>query len=124
MSKEMVHTNQAPEAIGPYSQAIRCGDLVFTSGQLGMDRDGVLPESVAEQASMALKNLSAVLQAAGSSMEKVLKCTVFLTDMGDFFAVNEAYAQFFNAPCPARSCVAVAALPKGGKVEIEAVAEV
>lgn len=123
MTKQAVHTDQAPGALGPYSQGIICGNLVFVSGQLGKDGDGNMPESVAEQATWSLRNLSAILQAAGSSMDKVVKCQVFLTDIGDFSAVNQVYAQFFNAPCPARSCFAVCALPGGAKVEIEAIAE-
>ena len=124
MLKQPVHTDKAPAALGPYSQGVICGDLLFVSGQLGADEEGNLPDSVTEQAEWSLRNLSSIVQAAGSSMEKVVKCQVFLTDMGDFAAVNQVYAQFFPAPCPARSCIQVCALPKGAKVEIEAIAQI
>ncbi|MCL2496085.1 MAG: RidA family protein [Clostridiales bacterium] len=124
MLKQPVHTDKAPAALGPYSQGVICGDLLFVSGQLGADEEGNLPDSVTEQAEWSLRNLSSIVQAAGSSMEKVVKCQVFLTDMGDFAAVNQVYAQFFPVPCPARSCIQVCALPKGAKVEIEAIAQI
>jgi len=124
MPKQPVHTDKAPAALGPYSQGIICGNLLFVSGQLGADADGNLPDSVTEQAEWSLRNISSIVQAAGSSMEKVVKCQVFLTDMGDFSAVNQIYAQFFPTPCPARSCIQVCALPKGAKVEVEAIAEI
>jgi len=123
MSKQAVHTKLAPAALGPYSQGIIIGNLVFCSGQTGIDAQGNLAEGLAAQAEQCLKNLSAVLAKAGSGLEKVVKCTVFLTDMNDFAVVNEIYGRYFTAPCPARSCVQVCALPKGGVVEIEAVAE-
>jgi 2-iminobutanoate/2-iminopropanoate deaminase len=122
MSKQAVHTNLAPAALGPYSQGIIIGNLVFCSGQTGLDAGGNLAEDLAAQAEQCLQNLSAVLAEAGSNMEKVVKCTVFLTDMNDFAVVNEIYSRFFTAPYPARSCVQVCALPKGGVVEIEAIA--
>jgi len=120
-----VETNAAPSAIGPYSQGMRAGGLVFTAGQVGSEPStGVLAEGVAAQADRALRNLSAVLDAAGTSLDRVVKTTVFLIDMADFAAMNEVYARHFSAPYPARSTVAVRALPKGAAVEIEAIAMV
>ena len=120
-----VETNAAPSAIGPYSQGMRAGGLVFTAGQVGSEPStGVLADGVAAQADRALRNLSAVLDAAGMSLDRVVKTTVFLTDMADFAAMNEVYARHFSAPYPARSTVAVRALPKGAAVEIEAIAMV
>jgi 2-iminobutanoate/2-iminopropanoate deaminase len=121
--RTQVQTNAAPAAIGPYSQAIRAGELVFTAGQIGLDpASGELMDGVAAQAERALRNLSAILDAAGTSMERVTKTTIFLADMADFAAVNEVYAAHFSTPYPARSTVAVGGLPKGALVEIEAVA--
>lgn len=118
-----VETNAAPSAIGPYSQGMRAGGLVFTAGQVGFDPStGALAEGVAAQADRALRNLSAVLDAAGTGLDRVVKTTVFLADMADFAAMNEVYARHFSAPYPARSTVAVRALPKGAVVEIEAIA--
>lgn len=118
-----VVTDQAPAAIGPYSQGIAAEGLVFVSGQLPIDpATGAMPEDVAAQAKQSLANVKAVLEAAGSSMEKVVKTTIFLADIADFAAVNEVYAAAFPQPCPARSCFAVAALPKSAKIEIEAIA--
>jgi 2-iminobutanoate/2-iminopropanoate deaminase len=121
--RTVVQTNAAPAAIGPYSQAIRSGSLIFTAGQIGLDPgSGELVEGVEAQADRALRNLSAILDAAGTSLERVIKTTIFLADMADFAAVNEVYARHLSSPYPARSTVAVAALPKGARVEIEAVA--
>lgn len=121
--RSAVQTTAAPAAIGPYSQAIRSGELVFTAGQIGLDpATGELVDGVAEQADRALRNLTAILDAAGTSPERVIKTTVFLADMDDFTAMNEVYARHFSQPFPARSTVAVAGLPKGALVEIEAVA--
>lgn len=121
--KTPVVTTQAPAAIGPYSQGISTGELVFVSGQLPIDpATGAMPEDVAAQAKQSLANVKAVLEAAGSSMEMVVKTTIFLADIADFAAVNEVYAAAFPQPCPARSCFAVAALPKSAKIEIEAIA--
>ena len=120
-----VHTEKAPAAIGPYSQAIDSGaGLVFVSGQLPIDPStGAFPQGgVAEQTRQSLTNAKAILSAAGLGLENVVKTTVFLADMGDFAAMNEVYAQFFSAPYPARSAVAVKALPKGALVEIECIA--
>jgi 2-iminobutanoate/2-iminopropanoate deaminase len=122
--RSVVQTNAAPGAIGPYSQAIRSGDLVLTAGQVGIDpTTGELVEGVAAQAERALRNLTAILDAAGTSPERVIKTTIFLVDMADFATVNEVYAGHFSPPYPARSTVAVAALPKGALVEIEAIAQ-
>ncbi len=121
--RRQVETNAAPAAIGPYSQAIRTDSLVYTAGQVGADPStGVLLDGVAAQAEQALRNLAAVLDAAGTGLERVVKTTVFLVEMGDFAAVNEVYARHFTLPYPARSTIAVAALPKGAQVEIEVIA--
>lgn len=121
--KVSVYTNKAPEAIGPYSQAVVVNGMVYTSGQLGMDENGVLQgTTAAEQADRAIQNLIAVLEEAGSSIDNVVKTTVFLDDINDFAAVNEVYGKYFTKPYPARSAVEVANLPKGGKVEIEVIA--
>ena len=120
-----IHTEKAPAAIGPYSQAIDSGaGLVFVSGQLPIDpATGAFPEGgVAEQTRQSLLNARAILQAAGLDLKNVVKTTVFLADMADFGAMNEVYAQFFAAPFPARSAVAVKDLPKGARVEIECIA--
>jgi 2-iminobutanoate/2-iminopropanoate deaminase len=123
MTRDAIATAGAPAAIGPYSQAIAMDCLVFCSGQLGLDpATGNLVEGVEAQAERSMQNLTAVLAAAGLSMSDVVKTTVFLADMGDFAAVNAVYGRFMPDPPPARSTVAVAALPKGGLVEIEAIA--
>ncbi len=121
--KEPIATAAAPAAIGPYSQAIRGGRLIFCSGQLGLDpATGELAAGVEQQAEQALSNLRAVLGAAGATMDDVVKTTIFLADMADFAAVNAIYARHFGEPFPARSTVAVAGLPRGGRVEVEATA--
>ncbi len=119
-----IKTDAAPSAIGPYSQATVANGFVFTSGQLGVvpATGEFVGETALEQAEQVMKNLSAVLEAAGSSLGKAVKATVFLSDMSDFAEVNEVYKKYFSEPYPARSCVQVAALPKGGKVEVELVA--
>ena len=118
-----ISTDKAPAAIGPYSQAIQTGEMLFTSGQLGLDpQTGSLPEGIQAQTSQALANVNAILKEAGFTRENVVKTTVFLKDMTDFGAVNEIYADFFGDHKPARSCVEVARLPKNGLVEIEVVA--
>ncbi|HLF69971.1 MAG TPA: RidA family protein [Actinomycetota bacterium] len=124
MSREVIATAGAPEAIGPYSQAIRAGELLFCSGQVGLDPvTGELVEGgVAAQAERALLNLGAVLDAAGGNFNDVVKTTVFLTDIADFVEMNEIYARYFGIKPPARSTVAVRALPKGAVFEIEAIA--
>jgi 2-iminobutanoate/2-iminopropanoate deaminase len=123
MSRQAISTGGAPAAIGPYSQAIRSGDMVFCSGQLGLEPvSGELVEGVEAQADRALRNLQSVLDAAGLGFDDVVKTTIFLADIGDFAAVNAVYARFMPDPPPARSTVQVAALPKGGLVEIDAIA--
>jgi len=120
---EKIVTNQAPAAIGPYSQAIRAGGLVFVSGQIPLTPEGVLVEgTIAEQARQALANLRAVLEAAGSGLDRVVQVTAYLTDIAGFEAFNKVYAEFFTEPYPARAVVGVAELPKGVKVEVAAVA--
>ena len=122
MEKKQVHTERAHAAIGPYSQGLDLGQLVFTSGQIPVAPDGSVSDDVAEQARQCMENLKAVLEAAGSSMDKVIKTTVFITDINQFGTINEVYAKFFSQPYPARSCVQVAQLPKGVAIEVEAIA--
>lgn len=124
--KKIITTEKAPKAIGPYSVAVQLGNLVFTAGQLGIDpQSGLLVEGGIEvETRQALTNVKNVLEAAGSSLDKVLKVTVFLNDMEDFARMNAIYGEFFTSAYPARSAVQVAALPKGGSVEIEVVAGV
>ena len=125
-TREAISTDGAPGAAGPYSQAIRAGDLVFTAGQLGLDpgTSEFAVAGVSGQAERALANLAAILEAAGSGMDRLVKVTVFLADIGDWPAVNEVYARLVPEPYPARSAFAVKDLPKGALVEIEAVASV
>lgn len=123
MSKEQISTEKAPGAIGPYSQGIVLGNLIFTSGQIPYTPDGQVSEDIAEQTRQSLENIKSVLEAAGSSLDKVVKCTVFIADMEQFSIINQVYAQYFTEPFPARSCVQAAYLPKGVGVEIEAIAE-
>jgi len=121
---EKVETSSAPQAIGPYSQAVKVGNLIFTSGQIALTPAGeFINGDVEEQTHQVCRNLEAVLKAAGVGLEKVVKTTIFLTDIADFEKVNRVYAQYFSHR-PARSTVAVKELPKGAKVEIEAVAVV
>ncbi len=122
--KSSLHTNAAPAAIGPYSQGIATTDLVFTSGQLPIDpATGAFPsDDIKEQTRQSLQNVQAVLEAAGLTMENVMKTTVLLADMADFGAMNEVYAEFFHEPFPARSAFAVKELPKQARVEIECIA--
>lgn len=124
--KEIVKTAKAPEAIGPYSQGIRQGGLLFTSGQIALDpATGRLREGgIAVQTEQALENLTAILAEGGSSLDKVVKVTVFLKDLADFSTVNQVYARYFAESLPARSCVEVARLPRDALVEIEAIAYV
>ena len=120
---EIIHTEQAPAAIGPYSQGYIMGGIVYTSGQIPVDpKTGAVPEGIAAQAEQSCKNVGAILEAAGSGYDKVIKTTCFLADIADFAAFNEVYAKYFTSK-PARSCVAVKDLPKGVLCEIEAVAE-
>jgi 2-iminobutanoate/2-iminopropanoate deaminase len=123
-TREVISTDGAPEAIGPYSQAIRAGGLLFTSGQVAIDpaTQQIIVGDVSTQTDRVLKNLSAVLQASGSSLEQVVRCTVFLKNMGDFAAMNKVYGKYFKQAPPARSTVEVARLPKDALVEIDAIA--
>jgi 2-iminobutanoate/2-iminopropanoate deaminase len=122
--RERIQTDRAPAAIGPYSQAIRAGGFVFVSGQIPIDpaTGEFVAGGVGEQTERVLKNLSAVLEAAGSGLSKVVKTTVFLADMNEFSQMNEVYARFFTEAPPARATVAAAGLPRNARVEIEAVA--
>ena len=118
-----ISTKNAPAAIGPYSQALDLGNLVFVSGQIPIDpATGTMADTIEEQAKQSLTNLKNILAEAGLGMENVVKTVVFLADLGDFAAVNAVYETFFADPFPARSCVQVAGIPKGAKVEIECIA--
>lgn len=121
--KRVITSRNAPQAIGPYSQAIAVGNLLFTSGQLPIDpATGKIPEGpISTRAHQAIKNLAEIVSAAGASLNDVVKTTVFLTDIADFQEVNAVYADYFESPCPARSAIQVAALPLGADIEIEAV---
>ncbi len=124
MNRQVIVAPKAPPALGPYSHAIVTGELVFTAGQVGLDPETrkLVEGGIQAQTKQALKNVAAILEAAGSSLELVVKTTVFLQDMGDFAAMNAVYAEFFSQNAPARSAVQVAALPLGALVEIETVA--
>jgi 2-iminobutanoate/2-iminopropanoate deaminase len=123
LKRTVIHTEYAPAAVGPYSQAIVAGNLVFTAGQVGLDPETKkLVEGVQEQTRRALQNIDAILEVAGTGLDRVVKTTVFLQDMNDFAAMNEIYAQFFPENQPARSTVQVAKLPLGALVEIEVIA--
>ena len=124
MNKEIVSTDGAPGALGPYNQAVKAGGFVFCSGQIGMDPAGgeVVDGGVTAQTERVLLNLKAVLEAAGSGLDSVVKCTVFLKSMGDFAAMNEVYARYFISEPPARAAVEVSCLPKDVDVEIECIA--
>ncbi|MCS6970349.1 MAG: RidA family protein [Planctomycetota bacterium] len=121
--RRAIFTAHAPAAIGPYSQAVVCGDLLWCSGQLGVDpATGQLVEGdAAAQAEQCLRNLAAICEAAGASLQQAVRCTVYLTDIADFAAVNAVYARWFSEPYPARATVQVAALPRGARIEIDAV---
>ena len=123
MEKQVIFTDKAPAAIGPYSAAIHAGSFIFTSGQLPVDpATGGMPATIEEQTRQSLNNVKAILEAAGTDMAHVVKTTVFLQSMSDFAAMNGVYSEFFSGAYPARSAVEVACLPKGAKVEIEAIA--
>lgn len=124
MDKQVISTTDAPAAIGPYSQAIRAGNMLFVSGQIPLDPQTgeMVGTTAAEQARQVLSNLRAVLQAVGASLDNVVKTTIFLTDLGQFGEVNAVYTEFFPQNPPARSTVQVSALPRGAQVEIEAIA--
>jgi len=122
-NKLPIHSAQAPAAIGPYSQAIRSGDLVFLSGQIPLDPQSMtlVEGSINEQTHRVLQNLQAVCQAAGAELDQLLRITIYLTDLSDFAAVNDIMSQYFNQPYPARATVQVAALPKGATIEIDGI---
>ncbi len=122
--KEIISTDKAPGAIGPYSQAVKTGNMVFVSGQIPIDpaTGQFVSEDVAEQTDQVFKNLQAVLEAAGSGLDKVIKTTVFLADMNDFAAMNEIYGKYFTGDYPARATVQAARLPRDARVEIECIA--
>lgn len=122
--REIIRTERAPQAIGPYSQAIRAGGFVFASGQIPIDpgTGEFVAGGIAEQTEQVLRNLSALLEASGTGLDRVVKTTVFLADMGDFAAMNEVYGRYFTADAPARSTVQAAGLPRGALVEIDAIA--
>jgi 2-iminobutanoate/2-iminopropanoate deaminase len=124
MMREVIATEHAPKAIGPYSQAIRAQGLIFTSGQVAIDpaNQQVIAGDLSAQTDRVLKNLAAILEASGSTLEKVLRCTVFLKNMGDFAAMNEVYGRYFKQSPPARSTVEVTRLPKDVLVEIDVIA--
>jgi 2-iminobutanoate/2-iminopropanoate deaminase len=123
MLKQIVRSSAAPEAIGPYSQAVRSGDIVFCSGQLPVDMtNGQIPDGISSQTRMVLQNLSEVLKSSGSNLSAVLKTTVFMIDLEQFEPMNQVYREFFREDAPARSTVQVTKLPKGALIEIEAVA--
>ncbi|GAB6167806.1 RidA family protein [Clostridium carnis] len=125
MKKEIISTNNAPQAIGPYSQGIKMGDLVFTSGQIPINpATGELVSEIKAATKQSLENVKAILEAAGSSLDKVIKVSVFVKDMNDFAKVNSIYAEYFKENAPARSCVEVARLPKDSIIEIEAIATI
>jgi len=124
LNKKIIHTEKAPAAVGPYSQAVSTESLVFVSGQIAIDPSSgkLVTGDIKAQTRQVLKNLSEVLLAAGSSLEKVVKTSVFITNMDEFGAVNEVYSEFFTTDPPGRACVEITRLPKGANVEIEAVA--
>ncbi len=126
MQKKVIQTDKAPSAIGPYSQGAITGNLLFTSGQLPIDpTTGKIPDvPIAEQTHIVFKNIAAIAESAGTSLNKAVKITVFLSDINNFKAVNEIYAQYFDEPYPARSAFQVAALPLGASIEVEAIIEI
>ncbi|MGB7923931.1 MAG: RidA family protein [Pyrinomonadaceae bacterium] len=123
--KQIIKTSKAPQAIGPYSQAVRAGDFVFASGQIPIDPQTgeFVAGGIAEQTEQVLRNLAAVLEAAGTSLDRVVKTTVFLADMNDFVAMNEVYGRYFSKNAPARATVEAGRLPRDARVEIEVIAE-
>ena len=124
MKKKQIQTSQAPSAIGPYSQAIRIGEFLYTSGQIALNPENMemMNGAIEEETEWVLKNLEAILKTDGMSFAHVIKTTVYLTDLGEFARMNQVYEKFFGETKPARACVQVAALPKGAKVEIDAIA--
>ena len=126
MSKKIIHSADAPAPIGPYSQAVQAGNMLFVSGQVPIDpiTDEVVQTNITEETQQVMKNLGAILQAAGSSFVQVVKCTIFIRDMGQFSAINDAYGQYFSENPPARETVEVSRLPKDVNVEISCIATV
>jgi 2-iminobutanoate/2-iminopropanoate deaminase len=124
--REAISTSAAPAAIGPYSQAVRAGSLLFVSGQIPLDpaTAALVEGDIAAQTHRVFRNLSGILEAAGSSLDRVVRTTVYLADMNDFAAMNEVYATYFSAPAPARATIQAARLPKDARVEIDVIAEV
>lgn len=121
--KEEINTNNAPAAIGPYSQAMKSGNLIFVSGQIPLNpKDGSIPQSIEDQTKQSLDNLMAILKESGAGAEHILKCGIFIKDMNDFAKINEVYSTYFNKPYPARFVVEVARLPKDVLIEIDAIA--
>lgn len=124
MTAAAISTTQAPAAIGPYSQGVVSGDTIFVSGQLPLQPDGTMPDSIEEQTAQAFRNISAILEAGGMTLNNVVKTTVFLADLADFAAMNNVYASFFTeGVAPARSAFQAAAVPKGAKLEVEVIAK-
>ena len=126
MNKRIIQTSQAPTAIGPYSQAIRIGDFIYTSGQISLDvqSEKFISGEIEEETERTIKNISAILQADGLSLDNVIKTTVYLLDLDHFSRMNNVYGNYFGENKPARACVQVAALPKGAKIEIDAIASI
>jgi 2-iminobutanoate/2-iminopropanoate deaminase len=124
MIKKTIETNQAPSAIGPYSQAIRIGDFLYTSGQIALNPDTMemMNGDIEEETKWVLNNIEAILKADGLNLVNVIKATVYLTDLGEFSRMNQIYEKYFEQSKPARACVQVAALPKGAKIEIDVIA--
>lgn len=124
MEKESISTNKAPAAIGPYSQAIKTGNMIFTSGQLGINPETgeFVDDNIQEETRQSLKNLMAIIEEAGGTFEDIVKVTIFIKDMENFSKINEVYEEYFSTHKPARSCVEISRLPKNGNVEIEAIA--
>lgn len=124
MKLELLATNKAPGAVGPYSQGVKGGNIIFTSGQLAMipETGEIITDNIQKETRLCLNNLTAVLNAGGATLNDVVKVTVFVTDIGNFSLINEVYAEFFTEHRPARSLVEVSKLPKGGNIEIEAIA--
>lgn len=123
MNKKVIKTDNAPEAIGPYSQAIMVGDFIYTSGQIPINpKTGIMETDIKLATKQSIENIKAILEEVGTSLENVIKTTIFLKDLNDFNVVNEVYATYFNENNPARSCVEVARLPKDAVIEIEAIA--
>lgn len=125
MDKKIIATDKAPAAIGPYSQGVKAGNLLFVSGQLPLDpATGIMPDGIEAQTKQSLQNVKAIIEEAGGTLKDVIKCTVFLKDMNDFAGMNKVYAEYFTENYPARAAVEVARLPKDADVEIEAIVQI